>query len=137
MKTACHFLVFLSVVIFFSVVGCEKDDLVVISSITTLPVTEITDSEAFTGGNIFCDREINPVDYGVCFSTDEYPSMDDHYLSGHNRMATQARNSFSLQFSNQLKSLTPGTKYYIRAFVSTSRGTHYGNQLSFTTLSEQ
>ena len=36
-------------------------------------------------------------------------------------------------FVVQLTGLIPNTKFYIRAFATTSAGTTYGNELSFTT----
>jgi hypothetical protein len=37
-------------------------------------------------------------------------------------------------FTSTMTKLSPGTKYYVKAYAITSSGISYGNQVSFTTL---
>jgi hypothetical protein len=39
--------------------------------------------------------------------------------------------------NGEMTGLDPGTKYYVRAYVTTSSGTVYGKELTFTTLTGQ
>lgn len=62
---------------------------------------------------------------GICYSTTENPTISN------NRTAD---GSGTGSFTSSLTSLTPDTEYYVRAYVSNSVGTVYGNQVTFTTL---
>jgi hypothetical protein len=63
--------------------------------------------------------------YGFCYSTtNETPTKDDAF--------TETKESAS-EFSETLKSLTPNTKYYVRAYVTTKYGIHYGDVETATT----
>ncbi|MEE0997371.1 MAG: hypothetical protein U0L74_08395, partial [Paludibacteraceae bacterium] len=63
--------------------------------------------------------------YGFCYSTtNETPTKDDAF--------TETKESAS-KFSETLKGLTPDSKYYVRAYVTTKYGTHYGNVTTATT----
>ncbi|MEE0997694.1 MAG: hypothetical protein U0L74_10070, partial [Paludibacteraceae bacterium] len=63
--------------------------------------------------------------YGFCYSTtNETPTKDDAF--------TETKESAS-KFSETLKGLIPDTKYYVRAYVTTKYGTHYGDVKTATT----
>ena len=63
--------------------------------------------------------------YGFCYSTtNETPTKDDAF--------TETKESAS-EFSETLKGLTPNTKYYVRAYVTTKYGIHYGDVETATT----
>ena len=63
--------------------------------------------------------------YGLCWGTSASPTKES---------------DISIEFSERLsdgkkviEGLTPGTKYYIRAYAITNSGTGYGNEINFTT----
>jgi uncharacterized protein (TIGR02145 family) len=65
---------------------------------------------------------------GVCWSTTPNPT------TGHNKTIDKFDSDSDLpHFHSILTGLSSGTTYYIRAFASTSAGTAYGNEVSFTT----
>ena len=59
---------------------------------------------------------------GTCWSLSQYPTITD----GH------TEDIFGLGiFSSSITGLTPGSRYYIRAYATNSYGTSYGNQIEF------
>ena len=94
-----------------------------IPEVTTVSVNYIRATAAFCYGNVTDDCGLD-VSRGVCWSTGPNPSIrDDHSNNG----------SGIGSFSSYITGLTPGTTYYVRAYATTSQGTAYGEELSFTT----
>jgi uncharacterized protein (TIGR02145 family) len=92
--------------------------------LTTAVVTSITDISAVSGGNITSDGGTFITAKGVCWSTSQYPDInDDHTYDGTGTAA----------FVSTVTGLTPNTQYYVKAYATNSAGTSYGNQLSFVT----
>jgi len=112
--------------------GCEKDDLVAIRSLDTIE-PEVTATTAITGGRVVANREIELVEYGVCYNTTANPTIEDNIAPGTGLQEFIEGNRYSAEFQSTISLLTPGTIYYIRAYVTTRSGTAYGNQISFTT----
>ena len=94
-------------------------------TLTTNDVTGITATTATSGGDVTDNGNDSITARGVCWSTTENPTVTDSYAD---YMAGTG------QFSVTIYSLTPETKYYVRAFATNSAGTSYGNEVSFTTL---
>ncbi|MBO4543250.1 MAG: T9SS type A sorting domain-containing protein, partial [Bacteroidales bacterium] len=92
--------------------------------ITTIAVSNITDTTAVCGGNII-DEGISPItDYGICWSTSKNPTVNDNHISeGKNRES----------YLSNMIGLIPNTTYYVRAYATNSYGTGYGGMVSFTT----
>ncbi len=65
---------------------------------------------------------------GVCYGTSPAPTTAD---------ATVTTTGTTGAFTVDLTSLTPGTKYYVRAYAVNSEGTGYGSEVSFTTVPVQ
>ena len=63
--------------------------------------------------------------YGIVWSTSQNPTVE---LSS----KTKEASSYNA-FSSTMNNLKPNTKYYVRAYATNSKGTAYGNELSFTT----
>ncbi len=92
--------------------------------VTTLGATDITQTTASSGGNVTDDGSADVTSRGVCWNTAENPTIS-------NSKSSDGKGTGS--FTSSLMQLTPGTKYYIRAYATNEAGTGYGNQLSFTT----
>ena len=94
-------------------------------SITTNPITSITNTTAVSGGNsITAPGVVNS--RGICWNTNFLPEITDNVY-------TISGISIA-DFTHTMSSLTPGTTYYVRAFVTDSVGNpYYGNQRSFIT----
>ncbi len=117
--------------VFFLLSGCEKDDLVAIRSIDTIePV--ITGTTVVTGGIMTANKEIELVEYGIAYNTAANPVTEDNISPGTDLSVFEDPSRYTVEFKSQITLLSPGTKYYIRAFVTTRTGTAYGNQISFT-----
>ena len=96
-------------------------------TLTTTPITNITQTTATTGGNITDDGGSQITVSGVCYSTSPNPTTADNYT-------TDSITSVG-SFTSNLTGLQPGTTYYVRAYAINSTGTAYGNEELFTTLS--
>jgi hypothetical protein len=97
----------------------------VLPTITTNAVTGITTNGATCGGTIANAGSSNVTVRGICWSTTPNPTT-----SGNSTNSGSGTGSFSIVLSV----LNPSTTYYIRAFATSSAGTSYGNEVSFTTL---
>lgn len=95
-------------------------------TVTTNAPSDITDNSATCGGEITSDGGTPVIVHGVCWSTNQYPTLSDDYtIDG---MGAGS-------FTSNITGLTSGTKYYVRAYATNSVGTNYGNELNFTTIS--
>jgi uncharacterized protein (TIGR02145 family) len=95
-----------------------------IPTVTTVPVTNITYTNAVSGGNIIDNGGIAIIEKGVCWSTLPNPTKADSNTSDGVGMGAYVSN---------LSLLNPNTTYYVRAYASNLAGTAYGNEISFTT----
>jgi hypothetical protein len=84
----------------------------------------ITTTSAKTGGQITSDGGSTVTARGVCWSLTTGPTIADS-------KTTDGTGTGS--FASLLSGLTPGTKYYVRAYATNSAGTSYGNEINFTT----
>ena len=95
-----------------------------IPTLTTNDITNITGESAISGGNITYSGGLSVTVRGVCWSTSPNPTVaDSHTTNG----------SGTGSFSSSITGLSINTTYYVRAYATTSAGTGYGEQLSFTT----
>jgi uncharacterized protein (TIGR02145 family) len=111
-------LFFISAAIFFS---CKKATL---PGVTTTNVTRITQTSAYSGGQVISDGGARISARGVCWNTDGDPKLQDN----------KTVDSVGLGlFISHLTGLAPNTIYYARAYVTNSEGTGYGDIVTFTT----
>ncbi|RZL14600.1 MAG: hypothetical protein EOO89_15890 [Pedobacter sp.] len=120
-------------------IGCSKDETEPISEEGTevpaesaLPsvggtlVKDTTRSAQFTslissdGGHPILER-------GFCWNTEPNPTISNFFV----------KVDADEEFTAHARQLQPGTKYYVRAYAKNLKGTGYGLQGTFTTLSEQ
>lgn len=108
--------------------SCDKDskdpepqvDLQVLTS----TVTEISPFSAIGGGSISGSEPIN--DRGICWSTNESPTLDDHFVKD--------IDPGTGDFTGKMAVLDPDMTYFARAYATTKSGeTVYGNQVQFMT----
>ena len=95
-----------------------------LATLTTLPIGNITDIAATTGGNITNDGGTPVTQRGVVWSTSPNPTTANN---------STTNGSGTGSFTSNLTSLTASTTYYVRAYATNSAGTAYGNEVSFTT----
>ena len=107
--------------------SCKKDDndpTGQIPVLTTTAVSNINPTTASCGGNITSDGGATVTVRGVCWSTNQNPTIADS-------KTTDGTGAGS--FTSNITGLTAGTIYYVRAYATNSAGTGYGSAMSFTT----
>ncbi|MDD6184478.1 MAG: FISUMP domain-containing protein, partial [Bacteroidales bacterium] len=95
-------------------------------TVTTSTASNITENSVSCGGNVISDGGATVTARGVCWSTSHNPTVSNSYTTD---------GSGTGSFTSNLTGLTANTTYYVRAYATNSVGTTYGNEVSFTTLS--
>jgi uncharacterized protein (TIGR02145 family) len=104
-------------------VRCVRDG-TQIPILTTSLVSNITQTTATSGGNITSDGGSTIKARGVCWSTENTPSIVD---------CTTIDGTGTGSFTSNIAGLVANTTYYVRAYATNSAGTGYGNAVTFTT----
>lgn len=94
-------------------------------TVTTSTVTNITAVSAKCGGNVTYDGGTNVIARGVCWGRSPNPTISGSHTT--NGIGTGS-------FTSDLTELATNTQYYVRAYATTSKGTSYGTQMTFTTM---
>ncbi len=92
--------------------------------VTTVEVKDITRNSAKIEGRVSEDGKGPITSRGICYSTMPEPNI-------HNERASSGSGPGRFQVNLQLD---PQTTYYVRAYATTPKGTFYGEEKSFTTL---
>ena len=96
-----------------------------LATLTTITPTSISNTSALSGGNITTTGGLPITAIGVCWSsTNEIPTIYDSKTTDGTAIGS---------FSSSITGLYAGTKYYMRAYATSSAGTGYGNPVTFTT----
>lgn len=94
-------------------------------AVTTLPVSDITESSAKGGGHVTGDGGSPVTARGICWSTSPGPTISNsHNTDG----------SGTGIFTGTFTGLDCQTVYYVRAYATNAVGTGYGSEQVFTTL---
>ena len=93
--------------------------------VTTNTITSITTNSAICGGNVTSNGVFPVFACGVCWSTVQNPTVSDSHTTD---------GSGTGSFTSNITGLTTGTTYYVRAYATSSAGTGYGEQRSFTAV---
>lgn len=94
--------------------------------LTTELVTFITHNSALGRGTVVNEGSSPVTERGICWSTNHNPTTNDSNLANGQGMGVYTVN---------MTNLAVNTTYYVRAYAINSIGTSYGNEVSFTTLS--
>lgn len=92
-------------------------------TVTTKPITDISDNKATSGGNVTADGRASVTARGVCWSKSEYPTIDDEHTQNGSGLG---------EYKSQLTNLEAGATYYVRAYATNRIGTAYGEQLTLS-----
>jgi hypothetical protein len=95
--------------------------------VATLIITEITNLSAISGGEILGQGISEVIERGVCWNTNPNPTLSNPHTTDGSGIGT---------FTSQITGLSPNTPYHVRAYATNSSGTAYGDEKSFTTLSD-
>jgi hypothetical protein len=96
--------------------------------ITTIKPTNVTGFTALSGGTIDDTGYSTIISRGICWSSNGIPTTDS------TKIAQPFSGDGTGNFNISMTSLTPGVKYYVRAYAINAAGTAYGNLDSLTTL---
>ena len=97
-----------------------------IPTITTAQATNISYTSARVGGHIIDNGGIAVTESGVVYSTSQNPTTLDIKVISERQ---------SDEYTIDLTDLQEGTTYYVRAYAINAKGTAYGEEVSFMTLS--
>jgi len=106
----------------------NKTDELIVPTLSTQAVTTEGLTTAIGNGTISGLGETNPTQYGMVWSTATNPTVA---LSS---KTTQGTISTVGTFTSDITGLTANTKYYLKTYVTNTTGTYYGDELTFTTL---
>jgi uncharacterized protein (TIGR02145 family) len=93
--------------------------------VSTKPITSITNRTAASGGIILNDGGSDIIAKGICWSNNPNPTILN------SNFTTEGVGIDS--FVSFITGLSPNASYYARAYVTSSSGTSYGNELFFQT----
>lgn len=95
-------------------------------TVSTLSVSQIGASEAYSGGIVTSSGGEVSVTRGVCWNTVSGPTIQNNHTVDSCGVG---------QFVSHLTGLTPSTHYHVRAYATNEFGTSYGEEMEFTTSS--
>ena len=106
-------------------VRCLKDVDLLLPTVTTRTVSDVTGSTALAGGSVTDNGGSTIMARGICWSTAQNPTIENNSVNVDvNDIA---------EFSCNISGLVAGVTYYVRAYATNAVGTAYGEQVSFTT----
>ena len=103
--------------------SCDKDKELPV--VKTSDITEITEISAICGGEVASDGGAEVTARGVCWSTEQNPTIEDNKTSD---------GSGTGSFTSNIPNLVPNTQYYVRAYATNEKGTIYGEEKNFKTV---
>jgi len=95
-------------------------------TVTTQAVTDILSITATGNGNITHTGGENPTKRGICWNTTGSPTVADNKSEEVGSFGTGA-------FTRPITGLSPGVKYYVKAYAYNTSGYSYGAEVDFTT----
>jgi uncharacterized protein (TIGR02145 family) len=96
---------------------------IVLPTISTDTIINITGGSATCNATISNNGGMEVTERGICWATHSKPTTNDEITN--NGTGTGS-------YSGDLTNLQPATAYYVRAYATTSVGTAYGEELSFS-----
>ena len=105
--------------------GCSRDLDANMPKVSTNGIISLTETSFECGGTVISDGGNDVIRRGICWSATEEPTA-----SGVNR----TEDGVGLgTYRSKISGLTPETRYYYRAYATTSEGTSYGTEYSIVT----
>ena len=89
-------------------------------TVKTQPIIEVTAESATLGGIVETDGRLAVTARGVCYSTEQHPTVDKTHTTDGSGIG---------EFTSNLKDLEHNTIYYARAYATNRMGTAYGEQV--------
>ena len=115
-----HFVPLLMVLVLLT--ACDKKDtIVIIPVLSTVDVSNLTQTTVKSGGVITTDGGSTVISRGVCWSTSPTPTIADRKTSDGTGIGS---------FTSTLTGLSADSTYYVRAYATNITGTAYGNTVA-------
>lgn len=95
------------------------------SDVTTNDPMEVTQTHAICGGFVISDGGSEVTERGVCWAITTNPTTNDSHLNS---------GTGTGEFSINITGLIANTTYHVRAYAVNSKGTAYGDDVTFETL---
>lgn len=115
-------------ILFISIISCSKDEQENISTAvyneTTAANSETTFTSIKISGKVIVAEGTTILSRGICWSTNSNPTIENNTINAETNV-----------FSKTITDLTSNTTYYYRIFATTSNGTFYSSNQTFSTLS--
>lgn len=102
--------------------GCKKETTA--PTVETASIVSIASNSAIGGGIIKDDGGKEIYSKGICWSTQENPTIADSKTDN---------GKGNDDFTSPITNLNPGCTYYVRAYAANSEGITYGQNIPFTT----
>ena len=99
---------------------------ITLPTVVTAEITEITANSAKGGGEVTNDGGAEVTERGICWSTNANPTLNDSHIASGTGIGA---------FTAMMNSLEANTTYHVRAYATNEKGTAYGLDREFTTLS--
>lgn len=91
--------------------------------LTTAPITNVTQTSATGGGNVTAQGSFPVTSRGVCWSISPNPTVSGYHTTD---------GAGTGNFTSSITGLSPNTFCYVRSYATSSCGTGYGDQVTFT-----
>ena len=99
---------------------------ITLPTVITAMATEITANSAKGGGEVTNNGGAEVTERGICWSTNENPTLNNNHISA---------GSGTGEFIAIMDDLQANTTYHVRAYATNEKGTAYGLDREFATLS--
>lgn len=99
---------------------------ITLPTVVTAEVTEITTNSAKSGGEVTNDGGAEVTERGICWSTNANPTLSDSHV---------AAGTGTGAFTASMSGLEANTTYHVRAYATNEKGTAYGLDREFATIS--
>ena len=99
---------------------------ITLPTVITASVTEITENSAKGGGEVTNNGGAEVTERGICWSTNANPTLSDSHVAVGTGIG---------MFNATVSGLNESTTYHVRAYAINEKGTAYGLDVEFTTLS--
>ena len=120
-NTIGHFILLGSIIMFF--MACSKNDESDPPTIKTVEISNVQYNQVTVTGSLTSNGGEEITERGVCISLEPNPTTSDFC----EKDTTYGSNDFSVD----MKSLSSNSTFYVRAYAINSKGTSYGEELSF------
>ncbi len=109
--------------------GCKKEEEPekIAPTVSSNPVTDITQTTATSGGNISAQGSSSVTARGVCWNLTGSPTLS-------NKVGSTNEGAGTGSFTSNIIGLEPNMTYAVAAYATNEAGTSYGSDIAFTTL---